>query len=215
MANRGRGRGKSIQLSGDQGLFNKAEILPPILQPPPNFPPLEHKPMPTVVSNEWRYMLQLKKDYAEFMKDSSYYIPLNVVKKDIDRFSDRQYQDSAQVVPYDLRFDWCMMPGELKPKIKRKKSATDKSLKNKKLKEVDIDSKLKELENKENVNASDAEEEDKDEEDSEKDVDEKMEDEEEEMDEEMDEGTDYVNNYFDNGENYEDDEDNADDGAIF
>jgi len=34
-------------------------------------------------------------------------------------------------------------------------------------------------------------------------------------DEEMDEGTDYANNYFDNGENYEDDEDNMDEGPIY
>lgn len=34
-------------------------------------------------------------------------------------------------------------------------------------------------------------------------------------DEEMDEGTDYANNYFDNGEGYEDDEDNMDEGPIY
>lgn len=34
-------------------------------------------------------------------------------------------------------------------------------------------------------------------------------------DEEMDDGTDYANNYFDNGEGYEDDDDNLEDGPIY
>lgn len=36
-----------------------------------------------------------------------------------------------------------------------------------------------------------------------------------EGDEEMDDGTDYANNYFDNGEGYEDDDDNLEDGPIY
>lgn len=34
-------------------------------------------------------------------------------------------------------------------------------------------------------------------------------------DEEMDDGTDYANNYFDNGEGYEDEDDNLEDGPIY
>lgn len=34
-------------------------------------------------------------------------------------------------------------------------------------------------------------------------------------DEEMDDGTDYANNYFDNGEAYEDEDDNLEDGPIY
>lgn len=36
-----------------------------------------------------------------------------------------------------------------------------------------------------------------------------------EEDEEMDDGTDYANNYFDNGEAYDDEDDNLDDGPIY
>lgn len=36
-----------------------------------------------------------------------------------------------------------------------------------------------------------------------------------EEDEEMDDGTDYANNYFDNGEGYEDEDDNLEDGPIY
>lgn len=38
---------------------------------------------------------------------------------------------------------------------------------------------------------------------------------EEDEDEEMDDGTDYANNYFDNGEAYEEEDDNLDDGPIY
>ena len=31
----------------------------------------------------------------------------------------------------------------------------------------------------------------------------------------MDEGTDYANNYFDNGEGYDEEDDNLDDGPIY
>lgn len=37
----------------------------------------------------------------------------------------------------------------------------------------------------------------------------------EDPDEEMDDGTDYAKNYFDNGEDYEDEDDNLDDGPSY
>lgn len=39
--------------------------------------------------------------------------------------------------------------------------------------------------------------------------------EDEDLDEEMDDGTDYNLNYFDNGESYEDEDDNLDDGPTY
>lgn len=38
---------------------------------------------------------------------------------------------------------------------------------------------------------------------------------EEEEDEEMDGGTDYANNYFDNGEGFDEEEDNLDEGGVY
>ncbi|XP_001607617.1 DNA-directed RNA polymerase III subunit RPC7-like [Nasonia vitripennis] len=216
MAARGRGRGKpSLALPGDPGI-GKGEVLPPILQPPPAYPPLDFKPLPTTITNELRYLQQRKKEFADFMHESFNNVLPIVVKKDIERYSDR-YQDLSSTVKYHERYDWSRMPAELKPQVKKRKG--DKTQKNakKKKKDIDIESKLQELEKKETTaNQSDAEEGDKDDDESEdKDVEDKVELEEEEIDEEMDEGTDYVNNYFDNGENYEDDEENLDDGAIF
>lgn len=46
---RGRGRGRGSQMSFDYNQlgFGGGENLPgPVLQPPPTFPPLEHKPVP-------------------------------------------------------------------------------------------------------------------------------------------------------------------------
>ncbi|KAJ8664302.1 hypothetical protein QAD02_005964 [Eretmocerus hayati] len=150
MAGRGRGRGKPmVALSGDQLGVGKAEILPPILQPPPSYPPLEFKPYPTNVTNELRYLLQLKREYAEFMHESPNNVLSVVVKKDIERYSDR-YQDLLSVKQrYDTRYDWTVMPAELKPSVQKRKGDKTKQNAKKKLKEVDIESKLQELEKKE------------------------------------------------------------------
>ncbi|XP_011503182.1 PREDICTED: DNA-directed RNA polymerase III subunit RPC7-like [Ceratosolen solmsi marchali] len=217
MASRGRGKGKPlISLGGDQGNFGKTEVAPPILQPPPSYLPLEYKPLPTTISNELRYLLQLKKDFAEYMHESPNNVLPIVIKKDIERYSDR-YQDLLSMKQqYESRYDWTRMPIELKRKPKKRKGFKQKELVKKKIRDIDIESKLQELEKKETIHHSDAEEDEKDDDElDEKDVEDKIDNEEEEVDEEMDEGTDYVNNYFDNGENYEDDEENLDDGAIF
>lgn len=205
-----------IALSGDQLGFGKAEVLPPILQPPPSYPQLDYKPLPTTITSELRYLQQLKKDFAEYMHESYNNVLPIVIKKDIDRYSDR-YQDLSSTKKYHERYDWSRMPAELKPQVKKRKGDKTQNSAKKKKKDVDVESKLQELEKKETTaNQSDAEEEEKDDDESEeKDLEDKVEEEEEEIDEEMDEGTDYVNNYFDNGENYEDDEENLDDGAIF
>jgi DNA-directed RNA polymerase III subunit RPC7 len=217
MAGRGRGRGKPlISLGGDQLNFGKTEVVPPILHPPPSYLPLEYKPLPTTISNELRYLLQLKKDFAEYMHESPNNVIPITVKKDIERYSDC-YQDLlSSKEQYESRYNWIRMPTELKRKTKKRKGSKQKEPLKKKVKEIDIESKLQELEKKEITHHSDAEEDEKDEDElEEKDVEDKIDNEEEEVDEEMDEGTDYVNNYFDNGENYEDDEENLDDGAIF
>lgn len=221
MAGRGRGRGRGTGLS-IPGDFGKDQSLPPILQPPPTFPPLEFKPYPMYVdekgerTKEMRYMLNMKKIFADNMQESHNNVVPIVVRKDIERYSDK-YQELLSIKQgYETRYDWSRMPAELNIQAKKRKGEKIKASAKKKLKEVDVEGKLKELEQKESAHKSDAEEDDKDEDETEdKDPDEIAEGEEEGVDEEMDEGTDYINNYFDNGENYEDDEENMDDGAIF
>ncbi|XP_012151811.1 RNA polymerase III subunit G [Megachile rotundata] len=216
MAGRGRGRGKpTMSISTEQLGFSKGEALPPpVLQPPPKYPPLEYKPLLLTVTTETNYLLELKREFAEFMRESPNNVLPVVIKKDIERYSDR-YQDLiTDKSSYETRYDWSRMPAELKPQPrKRKGQKLDKS--DKKQKNVDIETKLQELEKKENLQQSDAEEEEKEEEEAEEKDEEHAEEEEEELDEEMDEGTDYVNNYFDNGEGYDDEDDNLDDGPIY
>ncbi|XP_076244620.1 RNA polymerase III subunit G [Calliopsis andreniformis] len=216
MAGRGRGRGKpSMSISTEQLGFSKGEALPPpVLQPPPKYPPLEYKPLPLTVTNEMSYLLELKREFSEYMRESPNNVLPLVVKKDIERYSDR-YQDLlTDKSGYETRYDWTRMPAELKPQArKRKGPKVTKS--QKKRKNVDVESKLQELEKKESSQQSDVEEEEKEEEETEEKEDEHVEEEEEEIDEEMDEGTDYANNYFDNGEAYDDEDDNLDDGPIY
>lgn len=216
MAGRGRGRGKpSMSISTEQLGFAKGEALPPpVLQPPLKYPLLEYKPLPLNITKEMSYLLELKKGYAEYMRESPNNVLPLVIKKDIERYSDR-YQDLiTDKSSYESRYDWSRMPVELKPQLRKRKGQKCENPQTKR-KNVDIESKLQELEKKESLQQSDAEEEEKEEEEAEGKDDEQAEDEEEELDEEMDEGTDYVNNYFDNGEGYDDEDDNLDDGPIY
>uniref|UniRef100_A0A182QZU3 DNA-directed RNA polymerase III subunit n=1 Tax=Anopheles farauti TaxID=69004 RepID=A0A182QZU3_9DIPT len=110
-------------------------------------------------------------------------------------------------------FLWKLMPAELKPSFKRIKTEPGTG-KGKRLKTADdIDAKLKALEQKESSgDPADMIKKEKSDSEDEKDV----EDQEEEMvDEEMDDENDYGNNYFDNGEAYNDEDDNLDDGPVY
>ncbi|XP_034934084.1 DNA-directed RNA polymerase III subunit RPC7-like [Chelonus insularis] len=221
MAHRGRGRGRaSMSISTEQLGFGKGETLPPpVLQPPPKYPPLEFKAPPPEMTAEFSYLLELKRDFTETVYESLSNVQSGYVKKDIERYSDRYQEIMSNKVKYEESCDWNSMPRELKSSLAKRKAKELKELKQtaKKIKkEVDIDKKLAELEKKENTNENEAEEDaDNDEDDEDKDPDENVEDEEAEVDEEMDDGTDYVNNYFDNGEGYDDEEDNLDDGPIY
>lgn len=105
-------------------------------------------------------------------------------------------------------FNWSLMPAELQ--IANRKRKTDLKLKKiKKTKSGNIEDRLKQLEEKErnengkemaNKNNSDSEQE--------------MEDE-EVADDEMDDENDYGNSYFDNGEAYNEEDDNLDDGPVY
>ncbi|KAK2582574.1 hypothetical protein KPH14_004863 [Odynerus spinipes] len=219
MAGRGRGKfGKpSMSFSSEQLGFAKGEVLPPpVLEPPPKYPTLEYEALTFTITNEMSYLLELKRDYTEYLRESSYYVQPIELKKDIERYSDRYQDMMTDKSGYETKYDWSKIPAELKPAIRRQKSQSTAQPK-KKQKTVDIESKLQELEKKENTMQSDVQEEEgkAEEETEEKEMDEVVEDEEEELDEEMDEGTDYVNNYFDNGEGYDDEEDNMDDGPIY
>lgn len=216
MAGRGRGRGKpTMSISNEQLGLSKEQQPPQVAQPPPKFPPLIYKPITFNITDELSYLFELKRDFAEFMKESAYNVEPVIIKKDIDRYSDHYV---SKVTSFESRYDWSRMPVELKPLTKKRKSVNTGGggVILAKRRDINIEEKLKELEKKEVNHNSDIEEDAKEEEDKEeKDPDEIIEDEEEDVDEEMDDGTDYVNNYFDNGEGYDEEEDNIDDGPVY
>nr|CAD7409267.1 unnamed protein product [Timema poppensis] len=232
MAGRGgRGRGRAVMSFNVEQLgFSKGEALPgPVLAPPPLYPPLANRPVPLQDTPESEYLLTLKKDFVDYLHDSPAYLQHTVTKKDIERYSDR-YQTLAKGQG-QLKLDWSRFPKELRPHVKTKTTSRKRKLQGAKSggkpakiakKNVDITSTLAELEKKETLVGSDAEEETEETEGKEEGEEDKEEEEEgedveqEDLDEEMDDGTDYVNNYFDNGENYLDEEDdNLDDGPVY
>lgn len=216
----GRGRGKpAMSFSMEQLGFSKGEALPaPVLQPSPSYPPLDHRPPPIELTTEMSYMVELKKHFAEYMRESPNNVQAVVLNEDIERFCVDCEESIAECnrLEYESKYDWSRMPAELKSLQKRKLRQQ-----NRKRKRMDVEKKLMQLEKKEKMQQTKTEngeeEEDKEEEEEKdaegKEMGEHMK-EEEEMDEEMDDGTDYANEYFDTGENYFSEDDN-DDGPTY
>lgn len=209
----GRGRGKpTMSFATEQLGFSKGEVPAPVLQPPPSYPPLERKPLPIIESNEMNYLVELKRDFAEYMRESPNYIQPIAQKKDIERYSDR-YQDAvADTSESKLNYDWSRLPAELKLSEKRKKTQGVKK-QVKKRKTVDVESKLAELEKKERMQQTGVEEVREEEEDEDEKELKDDEEEEERIDGEMDDETDYTNIPI----NDEDDDsgDDLDEGPTF
>jgi len=222
MAGRGRARGNSSFLTFEQtqamGIGRGEGVPGPnLLGPPPLFPKLENRPLPLQMDAAMDYMLILKRQYIDFLHDSPSFVLPITVKTDIERYSDKYKVLSNEGKSLkESTYLWANMPTELRPHQMRK--GNKESRKRKLPKPVDIETRLKKLEQKElnekdtvkqegatNVTEKNTEENDQD---SEKE-------EGEDPDEEMDDGTDYVDNYFDNGEGFEDEDENLDDGPVY
>lgn len=233
----GRGRGKpTMSFNTEQLGVTKGELPAQVLQPPLAYPILDLHISNFESTNEIDYLVELKRDFAEYMRDSVNNVLLDVLKKDIERYSDH-YQDTiVGNSEQEPKHDWSRMPAELAPSQKHKIINSQKTRQDKKLKinrrrrriiddddDYDNDSntvvqnteaKLEQQKNTKqtqgNLDKEIKEEQEEDEENSEEEMEEY-----EEVDEEMDDGTDYVNNYFDNGEGFDDEDDNLDDGATY
>lgn len=232
----GRGRGKpTMSFNTEQLGVTKGELPAQVLQPPLAYPILDLHISNFESTNEIDYLVELKRDFAEYMRDSVNNVPFDVLKKDIERYSDH-YQDTiVGNSEQEPKHDWSRMPAELAPSQKHKiinsqKTRQDKKLKiNRKRRRIidddddnddsntvvqNTEAKLEQQKNTKqtqgNLDKEIKEEQEEDEENSEEEMKEY-----EEVDEEMDDGTDYVNNYFDNGEGFDDEDDNLDDGATY
>ncbi|XP_076305239.1 RNA polymerase III subunit G [Tachypleus tridentatus] len=213
MAGRGRGRGRGMNINVEALGFGRGEALPaPTLEPPPLFPNLEFKPRPLLSGEEHDYILALKQELRGTLKDSGFYVHPVVQKKDVERYTDK-YQHGT-LSGSEIKFDWKRFPDELKLKApKRKLSQVGNKPSCKKQRgNVDVNSRLEELESLEQTKESDEEEEKKEEAEEEGEVEG-----DEVIDEEdLEEETDYAMNYFDNGDAYLDEEDdNLDDGPTY
>jgi len=212
----GRGRGKpAMSFSMEQLGVPKGEILPaPVLQPSPSYPQLDHKPLSIQLTTEMSYLIELKRDFTEYMRESPNNVQAAILNEDIERYCE-DFEDAITEYnksKYEAYHDWNRMPKELK--MSRKRKLRQQSVgRNKKKKDMDIAKKLADLEKREDTQQP-IEEEDKEEGDEEensegKETGERVKDEEEE--DEMDDGTDYANEYFENGDNYYSEDDNDDD----
>lgn len=178
------------------------------------------------------YKILWKEDFISYLRESAYYTTVKSTKGPVERYSDkvivrfvnvfksvytsRNTYPFQNVIENDPKrkqegdFIWAMMPAELKPTFKRTKSGAKGGAKRPKV--VDINAKLSALEQKESF-ADDVDVKKEKPSDSDEEKDEELE--EEVVDEEMDDENDYGNNYFDNGEAYNEEDDNLDDGPVY
>ncbi|XP_068618264.1 DNA-directed RNA polymerase III subunit RPC7-like [Battus philenor] len=215
----GRGRGGGLSFTHDQlqalGIA-RGDNTGPILVPPPLFPKLEVKPLPLNCDAATDYMLIVKDQFIEYLHETPAYVKQNTRTDGIERYSDKYKQlalDAKQGKVLDCV--WVNMPAELRPQANRIRMTTRK----RKLDDANLlTKKLQTLEKKETLDENDDTTENKDDETVKKENDNEDEEEledEEEQEYEIDEGTDYANNYFDNGEDYDDEDDNLDDGPVY
>src|SRR5437879_2952793 len=112
MSNRGRGRGRgggsglSFSLES-MGLSRGDALPPPILQPPPNYPPLDVKCAPLRITDGDDYLLTLKQELRSAFSSSIYYINPIKAKPKIERYSDKyesEYKCDNSNQPFDDHF---------------------------------------------------------------------------------------------------------------
>ena len=174
------------------------------IQPPETFPPLKRAPAPLLDTPHHNYLIALKQEFRNYMRDSPYHIQPETKRSAIERYSDRfaQYNTHRELewVP-----NWRMFPAELR--MRTSKSASNPEVKPRMvgrradhIVDKDLLKKLDKHSASERRRAGDAEDDD---------------DEEflaEEEAEELEEDLDYCQNYYDDDYNAFDDD--ADDGPV-
>ena len=125
MSGRSRGRGQRHTNLESLGIKPGDNIPPPILQPPPTFPPLERKPLDLSNTSYYQALLVKKQDLEQSMKELPFYLKAHLHKEDIARYSDKyklKETNSIQVILNSIP-NWKMtLPKELhlERKIKKK-----------------------------------------------------------------------------------------------
>ncbi|SPP87312.1 DNA-directed RNA polymerase III subunit RPC7 [Drosophila guanche] len=211
MAGRGRG-GKTGTLTAEQlAMLGCVKDMPVQSAPQPTFPPVMNKPIAVETTTAQNYQLLWKEQFLNRMRDSPYYIVSACQDKQHLEHKDwRERALERMKLKSEPEFNYKAMPRELNTTNRKRRGADARP----KLlaKKTNIEDRLKALEQKELKTGTENEQDDaKKESDSEQ---EDELDEEAALDDEMDDENDYGNSYFDNGEAYNDEDDNLDDGPV-
>ncbi|KAL5281405.1 POLR3GL family protein [Megaselia abdita] len=177
---------------------------------PPTFPPLLTKPVKKEITATQDFKILWKEAFLSNMRDSSYFTVPRTEKKDVQSYSD-QIQNALEGSKDKSKaeFPWKLMPNELAPQWKKRKTQDPITVsKRKKARSENIVAHLKSLEDQDKSDEEPETAVKKNESDEE--VEELL-----EEDEEMDDENDYGENYFDNGEAYNEEDDNLDDGPVY
>ena len=179
----------------------KGETLPPpILQPPPFYPPLERRPLDLKITKEDEYVITVKREFRQFIQNSPFNVKRTVSQGNhvvhyAEAFGTGHIEDNKLFIGWTP--EWSVFPSELKPtKTRKRKISLPPPRKLKKLSEHDTDiSKLDTLTEEDGTQSGEEEV-----------VEEVVEYDEEEEEEEGD----YTMNYFDDGgDDYGGEEDDA------
>ena len=96
---------------------------PPILQPPPDFPPLERRPLELRATDVDEYLLTVKQELRQQMKQSHFCLKAGSDRKGVERYSDKYKSVKSSEMDDQLGWeaDWNYFPEELRI-VKRKKT---------------------------------------------------------------------------------------------
>ena len=204
MSGRG-GKGTSLTHEQLQALGCIGKDMPAVSTVPPTFPPLLTTPVKREITAAQDYKILWKEAFVNFMRDSPYFTVPKTKKREIQSYSD-QIQNAIENTKDKLKAEipWRLMPAELAPSWKKRKLTDPNAIdRKKKARAKNIVSHLKTMEDNDKSG---------DEGDPKNESEEEIEPQE---DEEMDDENDYGENYFDNGEAYNEEDDNLDDGPVY
>ena len=128
---RGRGRGKSFGNLEAIGLKPGDRIPPPILQPPPLYPPRVRRPLELDLSQTDHDLLCIKQRLRQFMRQSPFFLKSEISDKpgSIERYRDRYTQSNGTNHFSEHISIWKSLPRELQIQSstkKKKRLATSK-----------------------------------------------------------------------------------------
>ena len=120
---RGRGRGRSLGNLEALGIAPGEPPPQPILQPPPLFPPLDQKPLELSKTDASEYLLSVKQEFRQSMKQSPFYLRAGSDKKVIERYSDKYQEVKGSEIDNFLDWTphWSFFPDELQIGVRKKR----------------------------------------------------------------------------------------------